>query len=231
MREATEEAEMAALDEDRMVDDIGLDDEQQMLLMAYADGELDDDAELRARVEGWIAEKPALGAAVSGQRALRSVLREAVFEERQLSARIEEELSMTRGRVLTKLPAEAREPVAETVEPAAWSGILGWLASVGWGRVAFGAGAVAAAVLLVVALRSPHQANGVIAGPAIAEQGDANDSDEPEVIIEEMEIDSGTIVVDPSRRDVDGPVIIWHLDGESDEEEAPMAAPQQEGEG
>lgn len=213
----------------------GLDEEQQMLLMAYADGELDDDAELLARVRGWLAEQPALEGAVRGQRALSAALRDAAFEERKLSAQVEDALSMTRGRVLTKLPAEPRPVMASEPEPAAWSGLLGWIAGFGWGRVAFGVGAVAAAVLLVVALRSPHQQGGVGGGPELQARGDNQDQQgEPEVIIEEMEIDSGTIVVDPARRDGDGPVIIWHLDdtGESGSDEVePAVAPEQEGEG
>lgn len=202
-----------------------LDDEQQMLLMAYADGELDDDASLRAQVEGWLAEMPALRGAVTGQRALRATLREAVFAERQLTAKQEDALSMTRGRVLTRLPAEPRPAVVES-EPAAWSGLFGWIASFGWGRVAFAGAAVAAAVLLVVALRSPHQ--GQLPGePNLSAQADPGEVEEPEVIIEDMEIDSGTIVVDPSRRAADGPVIIWHLE----EDAEPAQDPAVEGEG
>ena len=200
-----------------------LTDEEQMLLMALADGELADDPELLAQAQALLAATPTLGQASTGQRAMSEALRDAAFTPVELSRKQQDDMSMVRGRVLSQLPAPVRAAVAAT-EPTR-PGLLASIFGMGWGRVAFGLGAVAAAVALVVALRSPHQELQAQNGQQMTEReltpaADATGGDEgadPGVIIEDMEIDSGTIFVAPAA-EPDGPVIIWHL--ESNEEGA-----------
>lgn len=200
-----------------------LTDDEQMLLMALADGELADDPELLAQAEAVLAATPALGQAASGQRAMREAIREAAFTPVELDRKQQDAMSMVRGRVMSQLPAPARAAVvaAEPERP----GLLASIFGLSWGRVAFGLGAVAAAVALVVALRSPHQDQQGASGQQMTERevtpgADANSGEQgadPGVIIEDMEIDSGTIFVAPAA-EPDDPVIIWHL--ESNEEGA-----------
>ena len=204
--------------------DGALSDEQQMLLMALADGELDGEPELLAQAQALRAATPALSQAAAGQRAMSEALREAAFTPVELSRKQQDDMSMVRGRVMSQLPAPARAAVvaAAPERPSLLASIFG----LSWGRLAFGLGAVAAAVALVVALRSPHQEQ--VGGPSgqqmtereVTPGADATGGDEgadPGVIIEDMEIDSGTIFVAPAA-EPDAPVIIWHL--ESNEEGA-----------
>ncbi len=193
-----------------------LDDRQQMLLMAYADGQLDAvaDADDFAEVQALLASSMSTQAELLGLQTMRQAVGQAAFAPVELSARMADELSMVRGRVLTKLPLQARVQATPGLAEAAGQG---WLAAVSWGRLAFGLGSVAAAVLLVLALRSPHQGaldDAPAGGEVAADQRIEAIGEQPGVIIEEMEIDSGTILVDPAT-DRDGPVIIWHLDGPS----------------
>ncbi len=196
-----------------------LSEEQQMLLMALADGELDGDAELRAEAEALLKQHTQLQAAIPGQRELSAALREAALTPPpQFSRASEDALSMVRGRVMTKLPAPTRE-----VSPApAPSWARGLLSGFSFGRLAFGVSVVLAAVAAVFALRSPQVSDGRPEAPIVAVEGSAGSgagaAEEPggqlpAVIIEEMEIDSGTIVVDPSEGE-GSPVIIWHLSAE-----------------
>lgn len=200
-----------------------LSDEEQMLLMALADGELADEPELRAQAQALLAATPTLQQAASGQRAMSEALRDAAFTPIELNRKQQDEMSMLRGRVMSQLPAPARAAV-EATAPAR-PGLLASIFGEGWGRLAFGLGAVAAAVALVVALRSPHQNVQGQSGQQMTEGEMAPGTDatggdqgaDPGVIIEDMEIDSGTIFVAPAA-EPDGPVIIWHL--ESNEEGA-----------
>ncbi len=194
-----------------------LSDEQQMLLMALADGELDGDAAMRAEAEALLGRHPQLQAAIPGVRALSAALRDAALTPPvQLSRASEDALSMVRGRVMTKLPTPARE-VVPTPAPS-WARSV--LAGFSFGRLAFGVGTVVAAVAAVLALRGPQVNDGRPEAPIVAVEGavtggaGAGSSGQlPAVIIEEMEIDSGTIVVDPSEGE-GSPVIIWHLGAE-----------------
>lgn len=203
-----------------------LPEDDQMLLMALADGALDDDPALRARAEAIAVAHPALAGAAVGQRAMAQALQQAVWEPPALTARQLDALALVEGRVVRSLsltPAEqahlrAAAASAEAARTAPRP--AGLWAAIGWTRLVFGLGAVATAVVVVLALRPPQLgpdgggASPISAAVPAAPSLEADDA--PAVIIEEMEQDQGTIVVDPAQ-DGDAPVILWHMGAEGGE--------------
>lgn len=181
-------------------------DTEAMTIMAWNDGELANDPVAAADVQTLLAGSEAARNLARDLRLAREALRAQVMD-----AEVEADLSMVRGRILTRLPLPEREPQRDT-RPGFGEGLLQWLRSALSGRAGLAAGLAAAAVLLAVALsqvqdqvasRGPSDGGNV---PVVAQQLDP----EPAVIIEEMEIDSGTVMVDKGLEE-DAPTIIWHI--------------------
>jgi hypothetical protein len=184
------------------------DERRELLLMAFADGELAEGSAEQAEVLALLAASPAVEAQIQGVQTMALALRQAALAEPTLSKRQLDGLALVEGRVLSGLGPAATAPAAE---PARGAGLWALLDRLGWGRLWLGLGAAAAAAALALALPrapAPPAMARVEAGLAAQHGGEAL----PDVIIEEMEIDSGTIVVDPVEDEDDGPVIIWHLD-------------------
>ncbi|MBM4342683.1 MAG: hypothetical protein FJ100_04840 [Deltaproteobacteria bacterium] len=182
-----------------------LDDADLELVLLYVDGELANDPGRQRTAEGLLADNPAARAIADDVRATKAAVRELVVGE-AAAARVTADLSMVRGRVMTRIPPAPRP--APAPDKATGFDPIGWLRAFGFGKVsvAFGA-AVVAAVWIGVALRpaamDPRTANAA----AVAE--DAVLGDQP-VIIEEMEVDGESITVKPAA-EPDRPTVIWHF--------------------
>ncbi|MSP90215.1 MAG: hypothetical protein EXR79_00180 [Myxococcales bacterium] len=180
----------------------GLTDPEFELVMLHVDGELSDDS-VRAAAAVALLEQSAVARAVAADWVSAKVaLREAVLDPAH-----EVDLSRVRGRVMTKLPADVR---SAAVDPQPAAGFGAWLRSLGLGKVTLAVGAaVAVAAWLVATAAGPGTGPGGAAPPAVAEvPGEA-----PAVIIEEIEIEGGSVVVDPGK----GPgtsTIIWHFEAQ-----------------
>ena len=182
-------------------------DLEAMELMAFADGELADDADATARVQALIASSADARNAVHDLRVARRALHEEVTRSES-----EEDMSMVRGRIMTRLPVQPR-PAAEASPEASESWLIR-LRTLLLGRPGLVLGLGLAALLLALALgRVQDQAP--VDGP-LAPVGPMATVDEPAVIIEEMEIDSGTVLVDGGE-EPGSVTIIWHYPDEEDE--------------
>lgn len=171
-----------------------LNDQDYELLLLWIDGELASEPARLAEAEALASSHPEAQAFVDGWRGAKLALREAVLAP-------EVDLTRVRGRVMTKLPAEARAPVVEP-QPSWWQRL-------GLGKVSLTVGiAAVAAVALVLAWRpalKPESATGAVAEHDI----DCAGMPCPEVIIEDTEVDDGGLMV----RHGDHPgeaTIIWH---------------------
>ena len=179
-------------------------DLEALRLMAYVDGELADDPEAMAEVLSLIAESTQARQIEGDLRLARVALRQEL-----MGSECDQDLSVVRGRIMTRLPALPRAAV-----PAeAPSGVLERLRGLLFGRPGLVLGLGLAAVLLALALgRVQDQAPAV--GP-LGPDGPVATS-EPAVIIEEMEIDSGTVLVD-NGEEPGAATIIWHYQDDEDE--------------
>ena len=182
-------------------------------LMAHLDGELVGVAAEEAGIEALLAQSAGARTLVHDLQLSGVALRREV-----LSDQTEQDLSMVRGRIMTRLPAEARPAVAAD---KASEGFVERLRALLFGRAGLAIGLAAAAALMVLALgqmkdQLPADDN---AGPIVAEQIYTMPADgEPAVIIEEMEIDSGTVLVD-NGDEPGAATIIWHYQSDDDEEQ------------
>ena len=190
-----------------------LSEAQFELMLLWVDGELAADPVRLAEAEALARTSEAARAIADDWRAAKGALREAV-----VNAETNADFSMLRGRILTALPVEARldgaaRPVV-AAEPA--QGLWAWLAQFGFGKVslAVGAATALAAWLLLVpggGLREPE-------APALTQEGIAEMAApphsgaqaEPAVILEEMELESGSITVHPGEHSGDA-TVIWHF--------------------
>ena len=179
-------------------------DLQAMRLMAYVDGELAADAEATAEVASLLAGSSRARQIEGDLRLARVALRQEL-----MGSECDQDMSMVRGRIMTRLPAPARA-ATPTEAP---SGVLDRLRGLLFGRPGLVLGLGLAAVLLALALgRVQDQAPAV--GP-LGPEGPVAAS-EPAVIIEEMEIDSGTVLVD-NGEEPGAATIIWHYHDDEDE--------------
>jgi anti-sigma factor RsiW len=179
-----------------------LQDQHFELLMQYVDGELTG-AEL-SRAEALIASHVDAQAFVQDSTVAKLALREAVLE-----APIQADLSRIRGRVMTKLPAEVRAPVA-VEKPGIWA----WLQHLGFGKVSFAVGAAVAAAVWLIATSSTgplqHRENaGALAERHLQLPPVLAPGAEPEVIIEDTEFEDGGMMVQHGEHRGDA-TIIWH---------------------
>ncbi len=184
---------------------MAIDDADLELVLLFVDGELGGDPERRQAAERLIAGNAAARAIADDVRATKAAVRELVVGD-AAAARVSADLSMVRGRVMTKIPPTPRP--APTPEKATGFDPIGWLRALGFGKVsvAFGA-AVVAAAWIAVALRPAAVDPQASQAAALAE--DAVIGDQP-VIIEEMEVDGESITVKPAA-EPDRPTVIWHF--------------------
>ena len=183
-------------------------------LMAFVDGELSELQRENAGIEALLETSTAARAWVNDLQTAKRALHDEVMQPN-----MEADLSMIRGRVMRKLPAEPRAPVEEAPK-GLFPAITAWLADLGFGKTVMAAGALAAVLLVAIAVgkvgNQPAQApvEGPVAhtlgGPTAPATTAASDG-EPEVIIEEMESDGGTVIFEGGEKPGEA-VIIWHID-------------------
>ena len=182
------------------------------LLMLHADGELP--AARLGDAQALLAESAAARAIWQDLQVGRELLREiavnAIAPGQAKWARTD--LTLLPGQIMRKLPDdEALHPVTATPEGR---GLVAWIQSLGLGKVGFAMGLAAAAVVFMVVKAGPvvEQPQGEKQAEMAAVPGtntQAN-SDDPSVIIEEMDIESGGVMVDPPHEQ-GGSTIIWHF--------------------
>lgn len=192
----------------------GLTDLQFELILLLSDGELARDAVRRSQAEELIARLEVARTIYQSLLASKVALREHVLVE--LAERpVQADMSMLRGRIMTRLPAEPRaaSPAAEST-----GHLLDWLRALGFGRAVLG---LAALALVLVGVRALVGAGPELQAPgplALAQDGAAALTaalDEPDVIIEEIDVDSGSVAVTPGQ----GPsqsTVIWHFQGQGE---------------
>ncbi len=185
-------------------------DVSALQLMAHVDGELIGEAAQAAGIEDLMAESEDARALVHDLQWSRQALRQEI-----LSDETEADLSMVRGRIITRLPAEAR-PAVKVEDDS--SDFMERLRALLFGRAGLTVGMAAAAVLMVLALGQMQDRVPVdnSAESEYAVQLAPPADGEPFVIIEEMEIDSGTVLVD-NGEEAGAATIIWHYQDDEDE--------------
>ncbi|MBI5607927.1 MAG: hypothetical protein HY902_03505 [Deltaproteobacteria bacterium] len=192
----------------------GLDERQFELIVLLADGELAAGSPERTAAEALLAEQAEAKQLYDNLTYSRDLLREAVLGE-QAAAELKVDLSMLRGRVMSKLPAEPRPvPIPGKAAPS-W---LDWLRAFGFGRAGL---AVAALAVVVVwwAGSQPTATPTLAPEPAAMARQDATmppgHEEEPAVIIEEMDVEDGSIAVNPGDRP-GATTVIWHFSGKGE---------------
>jgi anti-sigma factor RsiW len=176
----------------------GLDDATFAKVMLYVDGELDGTE--RQEVEALLQRDVVARAVADDWKLAKVALREAI-EHQEVKA----DLSMVRGRVMTKLPADPRPAHVPEREQ---QGLFAWLRGRGIGKVGLAAAAaVALAAWLILSTGGLGSKGAEGAAGAMAQAP----GEPAPVVIEEMEIESGTIVVDPGEGQ-GGTTVIWHFD-------------------
>lgn len=203
---------------------MSLTEAQEMLLMAYADGELAGDPAQLAEAEALLSAQDVARHAVHDLQVGATALRDYVMSD-ALAAGVD--VSRVRGRVMTRLPAETRAPVARA-EPTLFDKLFGWTRALGTGQLGLAGGVAMAAIMFAMVLshdqvtdvRDLHDGVDATVAPAaapqVAKEASADDA-EPEVIIEDMELDGGTVLIEGAEEPGE-PMIIWHI--QPDEGEA-----------
>ena len=187
---------------------MALNEEQEMLLMAYADGELDGASLTEA--EALIAARTGADVIVRDLQLAQQALRGHLFSE---DLNLDADLSMVRGRVLTKMPTPARAPVNEA-KASLLGRLFGWTRHFDTGQVGMAGGLAMAALLFAVVFAQEHAPRNldnqpdsrVISGPVVAKVV----PDQPDVIIEDMELDGGTVMFEGAEAPGET-MIIWHM--------------------
>ncbi len=199
---------------------MALTEEQEMLLMAYADGELTGDS--LAQAEALVAVQATAKVAVHDLRLAALALRSHVLGDEQT---VSADLSRVRGRVLTKIPAPARAAAAEP-RTTLLGRLFGWTRHFDAGQIGVAGGVAMAALLFAVVLTQGRTdatqalvdqagANGALptaAGHAETAVAKAvlRSEREPSVIIEDMELDGGTVLIEGAEEPGET-MIIWHM--------------------
>jgi hypothetical protein len=183
-------------------------------LVLLADGELGADPQERAKAEA-ILERSAQARAVFAD-LQGSKFAIGLWATGGEAPAADVDLSMLRGRVMSRLPAEVRAPAAPAV-PASWlDGVLQGLRGFGLGKAGFALGAVAVAALLVVWRTDPAvPPQAAVEPPAVASHLPVGEEDQPAVIIEELEVESGSVAVTPGSG-ANQPTVIWHFQGQGE---------------
>jgi hypothetical protein len=183
-------------------------------LVLLADGELAADPAERAKAEA-VLERSAQARAVFGD-LQGSKFAVGLWATGGEAPAADVDLSMLRGRVMSRLPAEVRLP-ATPPAPASWlDGVLQGLREIGFGKAGFALAAVAVAALLVVWRTDPAVPGpAAVEPPAVASHLPVGDDDQPAVIIEELEVESGSVAVTPGSG-ANQPTVIWHFQGQGE---------------
>lgn len=200
------------------------------LLVLLADGELTTEPERRRAAE-LLLERSAAARMVFGDLAgTKAALHAWATDPALMPANLSQkaDLSMVRGRVMTRLPAAQGVASPLTDEPltdrqaALRTGWWALLRAFGFGKASLALGAAAlAAVVLVVRAGQPESPALIAGTPAVASHqtieavGGAPATIEPDVIIEELEVDSGSVAVTPGSQPSQ-PTVIWHFQGQGE---------------
>jgi hypothetical protein len=184
------------------------------LLMLHADGELA--ADQLAKAQQLLAESAAARAVWQDLQLGREMMRQIAVSDVQ-SARVD--LSLLPGQVMRKLPDDAALHVVTATPPN--RGLIAWIQGLGLGKVGLTMGLATAAVAFMVAragtlVETPTRNADAEIAAVPGTNLPAQDND-PMVIIEEMEIESGTLMVHPPG-ERGGSTVIWHF---SDDKGAP----------
>ncbi|MBP47762.1 MAG: hypothetical protein CMH53_07470 [Myxococcales bacterium] len=190
-----------------------LTEQEQILLMAHSDGELSDATEI-AQAKALLEQSPELQQSLDAFEFAAETLRSHIMDE--VLAK-EVDVSMVRGRVLTRIAAPDRPAMTN---PSSSQSLTSWLnMPLKW----LVGGALTAAALIFV-LASPNKrltpptsaALSQSEAPVMAkEQALEPVDDEPTVIIEEIDIDGGTVLVEGAELPGE-PMIIWHIEAEGE---------------
>jgi len=196
------------------MDASGLDERQFELIVQLADSELAAGSTEHAAAQALLAESAEAKLLYDNLTYSRQVLRDSILGE-QAAGALDVDFSMLRGRVMSKLPAEPR-PLQEPAKAA--PGWLDWLRAFGFGR----AGLAAAALAVVAVWWAGSQAGSapkLPPEPAAMAREDATmppgHEEEPAVIIEEMDVEDGSIAVNPGDRP-GATTVIWHFSGKGE---------------
>ncbi|GEM_PF-3060379 len=184
-------------------------------LMAFADGELSDAQTATADIDSVLASSDAARNWVHDLKLAKNALHGEIMRDNTTA-----DLSMIRGRVMRKLPVQARAPVPARAKM--FPALSAWLADLGFGKTVMATGLVAAALLVAIGLRQfggdeavhverPQMTAGSHGDSAVPSAVTAPADGEPEVIIEEMESDGGTVIFEGGEKPGEA-VIIWHIE-------------------
>lgn len=186
-------------------------------LVLLADGELADQPAERALAEATLQRS-------AQARAVFADLQGSKFAVQMWATGAEDpaagvDLSMLRGRVMSRLPAAAPATPAPAAPPSWLDGLWLGLREFGFGKASLALGGAALALLLVVARRDPPAADAADAAaahpPAVASHLPSGEDEQPSVIIEELEVESGSVAVQPSSGGSQ-PTVIWHFQGQGE---------------
>ncbi len=188
-----------------------LSEAQLELLLLLLDGELGADAAQQQAADELLAQSEVARVLAQDWRNAKRALREGILQgPAKILPQTEVDLSLLHGRIMSKLPADAQQvarlAAASAPQPR---GLWAWIQHFGFGKTSFAIGAaVAVAVFLLVrggGLPTVHDvATTPVAPDAAAAIG------EPQVIIEEMELESGSVMVNPAGNAGDA-MVIWHF--------------------
>jgi len=202
---------MTNLNDNMPLPENSLSESQLELLLLLLDGELDSAPDQKRAADELLAQSEVARVLAQDWRNAKIALREGILQgPPKLLPQTETDLSLLHGRVMSKLPADAQQKAhlaaASLPQPRS---VWAWIQHFGFGKTSFAIGAaVAVAVFLLVrggglpavhdSASTPVAAN---AAAAIAE---------PAVIIEEMELESGSVLVNPAGNAGDA-MVIWHF--------------------
>jgi hypothetical protein len=191
-------------------------DEEFELLMLHADGELP--TEQLTAAQTLLAESEAAQAIWQELQLARTLVREIAIDATASGQAkwARTDLSLLPGQIMRKLPNDdALHPVTEAPKE---SGLVAWIHSLGFGKVGLAMGLALAAVAFMVVRAGPvvdapqserHAEIAAVPGTNAPAAGDDNP-----VIIEEMDIESGTLMVHPPQEQ-GGATVIWHFSDNS----------------
>lgn len=181
------------------------------LLLLLLDGELEADPAQKHAADELLAQSEVARVLAQDWRNAKLALREGILQgPPKLLPQTEIDLSLLHGRVMSKLPADPQQVahLAAAAQPQS-RGLWAWIQHFGFGKTSFAIGAaVAVAVFLLVrggGLPAVHDAASTPVAPNAAAA-----IVEPQVIIEEMELESGSVMVNPASTSGDA-MVIWHF--------------------
>lgn len=202
------------------------------LLVLLADGELAREPERRSAAEQLLARSTVAQAVFADLQGAKMAVHAWATDSALIRDNLGQkaDLSMVRGRVMSRLPqagpAQAAQAVAgqEAAErqAAVRAGWWALLRAFGFGKASLALGATAlAAIWLMVRAGQPDVPHLAPEAPAVASHqtmeavGGVPAAAEPEVIIEELEVDSGSVAVTPGSQPSQ-PTVIWHFQGQGE---------------